>query len=60
MSFFIGTDDQTCPEDVALQYIDQMKTETSIIEVEGEGHSFFANPAVDLKFMGQLLLELIK
>ena len=60
MSFFVGSADETCPKNIALDYIDKMQTDTTIREVEGAEHGFFGNPAQDLEVFAEILLELQK
>ena len=55
MSFFIGSIDVVCPSSVAKSYIKKMTTQTTIIDVNWEGHFYFAESANDPWFMKNLL-----
>jgi len=59
MSFLVGNWDVVCPADVARSYIEQMQTQTHIVEVSLEGHFYFAEDANTEWFMGKLLEELV-
>lgn len=58
MAFFVGTNDQVCQHKVALNYISQMNTQTTVIDVKGEGHLYFCERAYDDWFMQQLIAQL--
>ena len=38
MAFFTATKDQVCPRKYGMKYIPQIQSETTQIDVEGEGH----------------------
>ena len=58
ISLFTATDDQTCPYNVALEYIPKIQSETVRIDVEGEGHHYFYTKANSDWFMSNLIEQL--
>jgi len=58
MTFFIGTEDETCPYDTASQYIPQIQSQTNIIDCVGKNHSYFGSEANDDWFMQNLIEQL--
>ena len=59
MGFFIGSRDNVCPRAQAESHISQITAETEIVNVEGEGHMYFASRACDDWFMSRLLDMLV-
>jgi len=58
MSFFVGTLDFTCHENVAYEYIEQMSTETNIIDAGYTNHWYWSLEANNAWFMTNLLEQL--
>ena len=54
IAMFTGTEDETCPRATALEYIPRIQSQTTRIDVEGEGHGYFATKANSDWFMEQL------
>ena len=52
---FTGTKDDKCTHAVALAHIPRIGSETTRIDVEGEGHPYFATKANDDWFMQNLI-----
>lgn len=55
MAFFTATKDQVCPRKYAMKYIPQIQSETTQIDVEGEGHQWFHTGANTPWFMDNLI-----
>ena len=58
MGFFIGSRDNVCPRGQAEDHISLITASTEIINVEGEGHMYFAERANDDWFMTRLIAQL--
>ena len=58
IAMFIGTNDHTCPHDTALAHIPLIQSETTVIDVVGKNHTYFATQANDDWFMKNLIAQL--
>jgi pimeloyl-ACP methyl ester carboxylesterase len=58
IAFFTATNDEVCPHKTANLYIPQFQSETTQIDVEGEGHLWFASYANTDWFMVNLIEQL--
>ena len=58
MAFFTATNDEVCPRKYAMRYIPQIQSETTQIDVEGEGHQWFHTGANTEWFMDNLIEQL--
>ena len=55
MSFFVATKDEVCPHATAMEYIPQIQSEITQIDVEGVGHLWFSGEANTDWFMQNLI-----
>ena len=55
IAMFTATEDWTCPYDTASKYIPRIQSETTRIDVEGEGHDYFHTRANSDWFMENLI-----
>jgi len=58
IAFFIATKDRLCPHENALEYIPLIQSQTTIIDVEGAGHSWFKTETDTEWFMENLIPQL--
>ena len=58
IALFVGTNDTICAYETALEYIPKIQSVTTRIDVEGEGHLYFALKATSQWFMDNLIAQL--